>query len=115
VTGQLPIGVFEPPSKVRAGLPAAVVAALDSLLIDLLRWRPDAEAALACLQAIEELAFSAAATVPSTRSSSAIRREGHPDHHQRDAGAVGGEDEVFAGRLVNIRLWPLDLSCTLRV
>ena len=58
VTGQLPIGVFEPPSKVRAGLPVAVAVALDSLLLDLLRWRPDerpdAEAALTRFQAIEE-------------------------------------------------------------
>ncbi|MCP4662535.1 MAG: SUMF1/EgtB/PvdO family nonheme iron enzyme, partial [bacterium] len=58
VTGQLPLGVFEPPSKVRAGLPPAVATALDSLLLDLLRRhpdeRPDTEAALARFKAIEE-------------------------------------------------------------
>ncbi|MCP4658091.1 MAG: protein kinase [bacterium] len=58
VTGQLPVGRFESPSELRGEMPAAVAEALDSLLLDLLSRnpdeRPDAEAALAMLQEIEE-------------------------------------------------------------
>ncbi|MCP4659583.1 MAG: protein kinase, partial [bacterium] len=58
VTGQLPVGRFESPSELRAGLPATVAETLDSLLLDLLRRnpdeRPDAEAALARFQAVEK-------------------------------------------------------------
>jgi len=58
VTGQLPVGRFEAPSELRGEMPAAVAEELDSLLLDLLRRnpdeRPDAEAALARFQAIEE-------------------------------------------------------------